>query len=107
MSNKYAARRIIKDIINSDERIQITGYIKNRLDNENIILEDKTGEVTVKINKIENFKFKENDLINIIGDLEITSNGEKTLVAEIIQDMNKLNFEYFQKLYDLKKEYIE
>ncbi len=107
MSNQYAKRRTIKDITNFDKRIQIVGYIKNRINNENIILDDKTGEITVKINKIENLEFEENDLINVIGDLEITSNGENLIHAEIIQDMNKLNFEYYQKLYDLKKEFIE
>jgi hypothetical protein len=30
--------------------------------------------------------------------------GEKELEADIIQDMNKLNFEYYQKLYQIKKD---
>lgn len=105
MSNNYAKQRIVKEITNNDERIQVTGYIKNRIDNENIMLDDKTGEVKVKLIKIEDFNFKENDLINVIGDLELQSNGEKVINADIIQDMNKLNFEYYQKLYKLKKEF--
>ncbi|KKN35864.1 hypothetical protein LCGC14_0779530 [marine sediment metagenome] len=105
MSNHYAKQRIVKEITNDDERIQVTGYIKNRIDNENIMLDDKTGEVKVKLIKIDDFNFKENDLINVIGDLELQSNGEKVINADIIQDMNKLNFEYYQKLYKLKKEF--
>lgn len=105
MSNNYAKQRIVKEITNNDERIQVTGYIKNRIDNENIMLDDKTGEVKVKLIKIDDFNFKENDLINVIGDLELQSNGEKVINADIIQDMNKLNFEYYQKLYKLKKEF--
>lgn len=105
MSTNYAKQRIVKEITNDDERIQVTGYIKNRIDNENIMLDDKTGEVKVKLIKIDDFNFKENDLINVIGDLELQSNGEKVINADIIQDMNKLNFEYYQKLYKLKKEF--
>jgi len=104
MSNKFVIQRIIKDIKIIDEKIQVTGYIKKISNNENLILNDKTGELKVNINKIENFNFKENDLVNILGDLEIQVNGEKILIANIIQDMNKLNFEYYHQLYDLKKE---
>jgi len=104
MSFQYAKQRIIKDISIDDERIQVTGYIKSRINNNQITLDDKTGEINVKLESIDDFNFKENDLINVIGDLEFQSSGEKLLIAEIIQDMNKLNFEYYQKLYQLKKD---
>ncbi len=104
MSIQYAKQRIIKDITNNDERIQVTAYIKRIIDNEQILLDDKTGEINVKITNIDNFNSKENDLINVIGDLELKSNGEKMINADIIQDMNKLNFDYYQKIYQIKKE---
>ena len=60
-----------------------------------------TGEISVSIKSVD-FKFQENDLINVIG--EVVKEGQNlTIVAEIIQDMNKLNFEYYLKLYDLRK----
>ena len=43
MSNPYAKQRIIKDIAIDDERIQVTGYIKRRIKNNQIILDDKNG----------------------------------------------------------------
>ncbi len=104
MSNQYAKQRTIKDIENNDERIQVTGYIKDKTNNENIIIDDKTGIIKVKITEIEKFTYDVNDLINVIGDLELHTDGEKVIVAQFIQDMNKLNFEYYQKLYELKKE---
>ena len=104
MSLQYAKKRIIKDIALDDERIQVTGYIKNKIDDTHIILNDKTGEINVNIKSVENFNFKVNDLINVIGDLEFQSSGEKLINADIVQDMNKLNFEYYQKIYQLKKE---
>ncbi len=104
MSFQYAKQRIIKDISIDDERIQVTGYIKSRINNNQIIIDDKTGEINVNLVSLNDFSFKENDLINVIGDLEFHSSGEKILNAEIIQDMKKLNFEYYQKLYQLKKD---
>ena len=104
MSFQFAKKKIIKDISIDDERIQVTGYIKKKIDDNHIILNDKTGEINVNIKGVENFNFKTDDLINVIGDLEFKSSGEKLINADIIQDMNKLNFEYYQKLYQIKKE---
>jgi uncharacterized protein YdeI (BOF family) len=103
MEHSAAYQRIIKDIKNDDIRIQVTGYIKEIIDNEYFLLDDKTGTLKVIISKIE-FSSKKNDLVNVIGDLNINMEGEKELEADIIQDMNKLNFEYYQKLYQIKKE---
>lgn len=104
MSFQYAKQRMIKDISLDDERIQVTGYIKSRINDNHIILDDKTGEIKVNFISIDGFNFKENDLVNVIGDLEFQSSGEKLINADIVQDMNKLNFEYYQKLYQIKKD---
>ena len=104
MDNKFAKQRIIKDIVdNDDTRIQITGYIKKIVSNNHLVLDDNTGEIKVIL---ENFdlNFKETDLINVIGDLEIFTDGERAIHPDIIQDMNKLNFKYYQRLYELKVE---
>ena len=104
MSSQYAKQRTIKDISIDDERIQVTGYIKSRINDNQIILNDESEEIIVNLMNIDGFNFKENDLINVIGDLEFQSSGEKLINADIVQDMNKLNFEYYQKLYQIKKD---
>ena len=91
---------------NEDERIQITGYVKSIVENDHIILEDKTGQIKVSIKKID-FNLKEKKLVNIIGDLMIKTDGEKIIDANIVQDMSNLNFEYYCKLYEIKKELDE
>ena len=103
MKSQYAVQRIVKDVKNEDERVQITGYI-NKIANEDFfILDDKSGEIKVNIKEID-FNYKEKDLVNVIGDLVISTNGEKSIAVDIIQDMNNLNFNYYRKLYDLKKD---
>jgi uncharacterized protein YdeI (BOF family) len=94
---------MINDVKSSDSRVQITGYVKQIVENDHIILNDKTGDIKVDIKVVE-FPFKKNDLINVLGELNISMEGEKEVSAEIIQDKNKLNFEYYQKLYEIKKE---
>ncbi|HEY0087911.1 MAG TPA: hypothetical protein VGB37_03650 [Candidatus Lokiarchaeia archaeon] len=103
MELQSAKQRTIKDVKNDDFRIQIIGYVKKVLDNNYFLLTDKTGEIKVNLKDLD-FKFKENDLINVIGDLNINTKGEMEFTADIVQDMNNLNFKYYIKLYDLKKE---
>ena len=49
MSKQSAKQRTIKDIRKDDVRIQITGYIKNLIEQETIVLNDKTGQINVNI----------------------------------------------------------
>ena len=103
MMREPAIQRMIIDVKSSDNRVQITGYVKEIVEKDHIILNDKTGDIKVDITSVE-FPFKKNDLINAIGELNITMGGEKEVGAEIIQDKKNLNFEYYQKLYEIKKE---
>jgi uncharacterized protein YdeI (BOF family) len=105
MTDEYAKQRMIADVRNDDKRIQITAYIKQILDKDTVLLDDQTGELTLDVSNVS-FNHKENDLINVFGDLKLSTGGEITLIAEIIQDMNKLNFNYYKKLYEIKKELI-
>jgi len=98
-----AIQRMIVDVKSTDNRVQITGYVKEMVENDHIILNDKTGAIKVNIKKVE-VPIKKKELINVIGELNITVEGEKEIDAEIIQDKNNLNFEYYQKLYEIKKE---
>ena len=104
MTLQYAKQRMIKDIKNEDERVQITGYVRDLVEEEHFVLNDDTGEIVADIKNID-FSFKENDLINVIGDLVKEGNEIKMIKAEIIQDKNKLNFDYYKKLYELKIKY--
>jgi len=101
METTYAKQIIIKDIKNDDEQIQITGYVRNIADNY-FILDDRTGKIKV-ITTESGFINKKNDLINVIGVLSVAVDGEKMLQANIIQDMTNLNFKYYLKLYELKR----
>lgn len=105
MERKHYEQRIIQDIKNENVQVQITGYVKD-IEAEYIILDDKSGEIKVIVKDIKDFdnNFKKNDLINIFGDINLSMDGEKILNARIIQDMNKLNFKYYKKLYNIRKE---
>ncbi|MHA2034829.1 MAG: hypothetical protein ACXACX_20530 [Candidatus Hodarchaeales archaeon] len=104
MPLQSAKQRIIKDLKEEDERVQITGYVRELVEEEQFVLDDDTGKIRVDIKNID-FTSKENDLINVIGNLIEEGNDIKLFKAEIIQDKNQLNFEYYKKLYELKKKY--
>jgi len=103
MVRDAAIQRTIKDIKNSDVRIQIMGYVKDIVENDYIILNDNTEQIKVDIQAVE-YSFQKNNLINVIGELKFKLEGEMEVEAEIIQDKSNLNFEYYLKLYEIKKE---
>ncbi len=103
MENSYAKQRIIQDISNDDLEIQVMGNIKS-IEGNDLHLSDKTGELRVDIEQVDCSKFTKDDIVNVIGKIEIKTTGEKVLTASIIQDKSKINFNYYQKLYELKKE---
>ena len=104
MSIQSAKQKMIIDIKSDDERVQITGYVKNLVEEEQFVLDDNTGDIEVDITNI-GFNFKEKDLINVIGVIVKEGDEIKMIRAEIIQDKNQLNFEYYKKLYEIKKKY--
>lgn len=105
MENQPARQRMIKDLKEDDFRVQITGYIDAIEDNISFLLQDGTGKVKVRIENVE-FTFTKNDLVNVIGNIKYQEGDGPEIEADIIQDMKNLNFEYYKKLYEIKKEYI-
>ena len=107
-NQKISAKRVmIKDLKEMEigSQVQIIGFVKGNIEG-NIILDDRTGEITINIKKLK-FPFKKDDLVNVFAMVKPTMEGEKKLEAIFFQDMSNLNFDHFQKLYDLKKELIE
>jgi len=108
-NQKISAKRVmIKDLEKMEigSLVQIIGFVKGNIEEENIVLDDRTGEITINIKKLK-FPFKTGDLVNVFAKAKPTMDGEKKLEAIFFQDMSNLNFEHFQKLYELKKELIE
>lgn len=104
MSKPYAKQRIIEDLKTDDIKVQITGKVAKK-DEHSFILSDSTGKIKVNHQDADGYlEFQENDLINVIGEFNIDMDGAKSIQAQIIQDMDNLNFEYYLKLYEIKKE---
>jgi len=105
MESQFAKQRTIKDVKNDDIKIQITGYVHNLVEKDKFTLDDKTGKIEVNIKDID-LDFEEGDLVNVIGEVIIATSGEKSIQAQFVQDMRNLNFSYYQKLYEIKKEIL-
>ncbi len=105
METQSAPQRMVKDVKNDDLRIQVTGRIKETPKDGKFTLEDSTGKITINYVP-EDYNLKKGDVVNAIGELQVTVSGEKILYASIIQDMNNLNLKYYEELYKLKKEIL-
>ena len=105
MEIQPAKQRMIKDLKEEDQRVQITGYIAEIDDEKSFLLEDGTGKIKVLREGVE-FSCSKDDLVNVFGELSYKEDKERVLEAKIIQDMKGLNFEYYKKLYEIKKQYL-
>ncbi|TFG02708.1 MAG: hypothetical protein EU542_04355 [Promethearchaeota archaeon] len=105
MEIKPAIQRMIKDIKEDDQKVQITGYIDEMDDETSFLLQDGTGKIKVQAENI-NLSYSPGDLINVSGDLGYGEDKERVLTAVIIQNMEGLNFEYYKQLYEIKKQYL-
>ena len=105
MERSFGQQRMVKDITESDMEIQVLGYVKEIIDENTILLDDTTGKIHINFKDLE-INVKIDDLINVIGLYEMKMDGETVLTAEIVQDMNNLNFDYYTKLYELKKKVL-
>ncbi len=90
MSREYAVQRIIQDIKSSDSRVQITGFVKDIVDNDHIILKDKSDGIKIDIKK---------DLIQRKAKIDL-------IVVDIKAQMweDKINTKAINKLIDQKYE---
>ena len=108
-NQKISAKRLmIKDLEKMEfgSLVQITGFIKSGIEEEKFILDDRTGKITISIKKLK-FPFKTGDIVNVFTKIKPTMDGEQKFEAIFFQDMSNLNFEHYQKLYDMNKELIE
>jgi len=105
MEIKPAIQRMIKDIKEDDQKVQITGYIDKMEDESSFLLQDGTGKLRVHAEKM-NLSYSTGDLINVSGELGYGEDNERVLNAVIIQNMEGLNFEYYKQLYEIKKQYL-
>ena len=105
MEMKPAIQRMIKDIKEDDQKVQITGYIDDMENESSFLLQDGTGKLKI-IAKNMNISYSTGNLINVTGELGYGDNKERVLNAVIIQNMEGLNFEYYTQLYEIKKQYL-
>ena len=105
MELKPAIQRMIKDIKEDDQRVQITGYIEDIEDETSFLLQDGTGKLRIHTEKMKQ-SYSTGDLINVAGELGYGEDKERVLTAIIIQNMEGLNFEYYKQLYEIKKQYL-
>jgi hypothetical protein len=94
----------VEEIEPNDSLIQVVGYAKNINASQEFSIDDKTGKISVRDIPDEVAAIQENRLYRIFGELSMDGVGSQFIKSEIVQDVNDLNFDLYQKSLDLSRE---
>ena len=92
-----AIEKDIKNIDNNDNKVRILGTVISRKDNA-LVIDDGTGTIDVRADKTDDIS--EGQKVRVFGRI-----ANKTLFAEIIQDMTRLNIDLYNKAKDRWKDF--
>ena len=83
----------IKDIKRTDDRVRILGIVVGESEN-NIIVDDSTGEIPISTENPEIFP----KIVRVLGRVQ-NSENKLFIIPDIIQDMNNLDLKKFRQVY--------
>ena len=95
-----ARKRRVNEISDTDYRVRVIGTVVSVSSDEQI-LDDGTGTITVRTDQ----NLEMGKLIRVIGRIFRKDDGTFELNAEIIQDMNGLDIELYNKVRELQDKY--
>jgi len=95
-----AVDRRISEIKLEDRRVRIIGVVVESKPGM-CILDDGSGSIKVRTSR----ELYVGKLIRVIGQVSIRTNGEIEIDAELIQNMDKLKFDLYKQVYDLRKKF--
>lgn len=95
-----AVDRRIDEIKLEDRRVRVIGIVVDSRPGT-CILDDGTGSVRVRTNR----EVQTGKLIRVIGQVSIRTDGEIEIDAEFVQNMDKLKFDLYKEVYDLRKKF--
>lgn len=95
-----AKERKIKELTENDQKVRILGIVVNSTPNS-AILDDGTGVIQIRVEQ----PLKEKGRYRIIGQVYKKEQNKFEIVAEIIQNMDKLDIQLYQKVNEIKKEF--
>lgn len=95
-----AVDRRIDEIKLEDRRVRVIGIVVDSRPGM-CVLDDGTGSVRVRTDR----EVQTGKLIRVIGQVSIRTNGEIEIDAEFVQNMDKLKFDLYKEVYDLRKKF--
>ena len=102
--NQYFAKKLIQELQPVDTFVQLVGYARNKNQNDEFYLDDTTGQVHIRELPEESPAIQEGNLYRILGKYELDGSATPFVAAQIIQDMDQLDFELYMQAYKKFKE---
>ncbi|MHA1584725.1 MAG: hypothetical protein ACTSVU_08665 [Promethearchaeota archaeon] len=102
-SDQFYKKKMIGEIQLEDTTLQLVGYAKNKNPSEEFTLEDETGKVFVREIPDEAEAIQEGKLYKVMGQMALDGAGTRYFAAEIVQNVESLNYKLYKKSMQLKK----
>lgn len=97
----FSVKRIIKDIRDDDELVQVVGVIKKVLGKTKITIEDKTGKIACEPIPDNSPVLKEGLIVKVYGAVSLDDNAERYIEPELIQDKTGLDLDLYYKTLEM------
>ncbi|MCF2139703.1 MAG: hypothetical protein K9W44_06585 [Candidatus Lokiarchaeota archaeon] len=103
-SDQYYEKKLVKDLQPTDGLVQLTGYARNINANNDFYIDDTTGKIQTQNIPDDAPKITEGNLYRVFGKYEVDGTGTPVIAAQIIQDMQELDFNFYLKTMEKFKE---
>lgn len=94
---QFYAKKMVKDLQPTDGMVQLTGYARNKNANDDFYIDDTTGKIQVQNIPDESPLITEGNLYRVYGKYEIDGTGTPIISAQIVKDMQDLDFDLYLK----------
>ncbi|MBD3230040.1 MAG: hypothetical protein GF329_17810 [Candidatus Lokiarchaeota archaeon] len=109
-SRSPALKKNIAEITDEDTRVQVLGTVLDYKQGivgdttslSQVIISDGSDDIKIFIDEYWDKKFKIKERIRVFGTISMDENGEIGLNAEIIQDMNDLDMDLYNKVKEIR-----
>jgi len=102
MYSEAAIWKTIRDLKPNDNRVRIIGRVIEAGENH-IVIDDGTGVILIDTSNIAKEKISANVLVT--GSVHQRSDNKIVIEADLINNIDYVNFEIYHKIYDLIKKH--
>lgn len=100
-------RKLIKDISDQDNRVQVVGKIVEKLSDNKFKINDGSGTITIKFKNNDPIldKIRDKMILKILGDL--TEDSGLVIDVKYSHDYTDINLDIYKKTLEYEKKFLD